>query len=297
MSFNSYQRRGSRSAAQATLANQSFNECEESSLRNITALDDVHVLNNPTTRYENEEVSEDSRLYTNEVKSEEFAILSTSSEREEIRELGSLDGKFAVPSDPSQAPLKSPSKTARSEQVAISNAQRIDDWCVQNDRQVSSLRTPTNKRIQEIVEAWGVENDTPSVAIITPFADFKVPSNHLDNYTAHILDFMSPAQRLRLRNLAESMMPLLKRQLTPRFSSPKFKNIPSVFSNRELQLQCSLQLEMISSLTLGQDSDAGTSRSQSETGSYQMSNSTSGLQSWYGWNIVARFTTDHISGY
>ncbi|CEP64416.1 Atg36p LALA0_S11e03620g [Lachancea lanzarotensis] len=296
MAFNSYHRRGSRSAVQATLTQQNFNEWEETIYRNVSARD-IQVLNRPVEPFAaaEEEVSEDSHLYTNEVRSEEFAILSTSSERDEFMPETALATGVTVKNGENEL--------ERQEQATeVSNSQRIDDWCVQNDRRaLSSLRAPANKRVQEIVEAWGVENGTPAVRMVRALTAVRVAATrHSDNYTAHILDFMSPLQRLRLKNFAESMRPLLlERTVAPTFSNPRYKNVPSVFANRDLKFQRALRqgndMAPISSSLA--ELEITTSRSQSESSSYSIPLSSAGFQSWHGWNIVTRFSPDHIPSY
>ncbi|SCU96019.1 LAFA_0G03796g1_1 [Lachancea sp. 'fantastica'] len=294
MAFNSYHRRGSRSAAQATLTQQNFNEWEETIFRNVSAKD-IQVLNRPAEPFAaEEEVSEDSRLYTNEVRSEEFAILSTSSERDEVTQGTVLGAGYPVD--------KEENEFAEQEQRAeVSNSQRIDDWCVQNDRRaLSSLRAPANKRVQEIVEAWGVENGTPAVQVVRALTAVRIAARHSDNYTAHILDFVSPLQRLRIRDFAESMRPLLlERKLAPAFSNPRFKNVPSVFANRELTFQRALRQDIDTGPLSppAAELEISTSKSQSESSSHSATLSSNGLQSWHGWNIVTRFSPDHIPSY
>ncbi|SCU99555.1 LAME_0G03708g1_1 [Lachancea meyersii CBS 8951] len=294
MSFNSYHRRGSRSAAQATLAQQNLDEWEKASFCTVSARD-IQVLNKPSELELEpgleDQMSEDSRNFgttemRSEVRSEEFAILSTSSDRDEATAIAEAQ----------QQQLE-----IDEQRRAVSNSQRIDDWCVQNDRRaLSSLRTPANKRVQEIVEAWGVENDTPAIQVVRAFRETQVAARHCDNYTAHILDLMSPLQRLRLRSFAESMRPLLNRRLGAQIPAYRFRNLPSVFVNRDLQFQHALQLENAAAPGLTpSDAELEESATSSQTlgSTYSLQRSSTGIQSWRGWNIVTRFSPDHITSY
>ncbi|CAR23950.1 Atg36p [Lachancea thermotolerans CBS 6340] len=292
MAFNSYHRRGSRSAAHATLANQNFDEVEELLSRNVNALD-IHILNAPL-QHEQDAVSEDSRLFTNEVKSEEFAILSTSSERDANRELelvGDLLGAAA---------FEKPELEGAAE-LAVSKSQRIDDWCLQNGLRNQTFQAPANRKIQDIIEAWGVVDDSPPTRMLRPFRQSEPSHKHPENYTAHLLDLMSPPQRLRLRKFVEQMMPLLKRQLTTRFQAYRFKSVPSAFINRDLQLHCSLQGELLlepqsaNDLVGSMNSDHNESSRCSSPSS--ISKASENVRSWHSWNMVSRSDADHIPSY
>lgn len=289
MSFNSFHRRGSRSAVQATLALQDVSEADEVAFRTVSALD-VHVLNNPI-HYENEAVSEDSRLYTNEVKSEEFAILSTSSEREANHGLESslAEERFEIAGDQELHP-------EQIEESAISKSQRIDDWCLQSNTRSEPFKTPANRRIQDIIEAWGVEDRTPCVHILRPFNETRPTDVHPDNYTAHILDLLSPAQRLRLASFSEQLLPLLKKRLRASFAPYRFKSIPSVFVNKELQWHYALDDKDVL-LSLRDSSDSANASESSYAKSTTLTASNAGLRSWYGWNVVPSSKSDHIPGF
>ncbi|CUS24717.1 LAQU0S18e02652g1_1 [Lachancea quebecensis] len=292
MAFNSYHRRGSRSAAHATLANQNFDEVEELLTRNVNALD-IHILSAPL-QHEQDAVSEDSRLFTNEVKSEEFAILSTSSEREANRDaefVGDLLGAVA---------FEKPEREGAVE-LTVSKSQRIDDWCLQNGLRNQTFQVPANRKIQDIIEAWGVVNDSPSTRMLQPFQHLESSHIHPENYTAHLFDLMSPTQRLRLRKFAGQMMPLLKRQLSTRFQAYRFKSVPSVFINKDLQLHCSLHGELLletqSASNLVGSVNSNHNGSSGGSSPSSISRASENVRSWHSWNMVSRSDADHIPGY
>ncbi|SCU96992.1 LADA_0H03862g1_1 [Lachancea dasiensis] len=304
MSFNSYHRRGSRSAAQATLAKRHYSDFEDPFAPTFNT-GDVQILSIPLVNGI-EDISEDSKLFTNEVRSEEYAILSTSSERDEDRSLHAGNVR-SVPQEPPFTTTVAPSLyVARSalecsnEHNLVSNAQRIDDWCVQSDHRSPLLKIPANSRVQEVVEAWGVENESLTVQKHNNFAESRPAVMYPDNYTSHLLELMNPVQKLRLLSFAESMLPFLKRRQAPELRPTKFRDVPSVFVNRDFQLQCALNLEMRTSNSTLAKRERGeeTFSSSSQSESYNsISRSSGGMQSWYSWNLVARLSTDQISNF
>lgn len=278
MSFNSYHRRGSRSAVHATLSYRNSSEGEDLQYLSVGALD-VHILNNPT-HHDQETVSEDSRICTNEVKSEEFAILSTSSESE-----GS-------------------GYHEEEEELPLSNSQRIDDWCLQNGEASLKQHTRTNKRIQDIIKAWGVDEETPLQSVAQePYKEIASVPLHPDNYTAHLLDKLTPNQKFSLQRFANQTMPLLKRQCNIDYPLHRFRSVPSVFAQRELLWTCSLQNTQISNLEsicrylwAVRSEDSGEKISDDRVSSSR-SRSSSGIGSWHSWNIVPRLKAEDYTGY
>lgn len=189
----------------------------------IDSFTDIRVLNdfessNANTISEEDDSQDHIRTPYEEVKSEDLAILSTSS------------SNFSY-TEPiiTQTP---------------SNSQKIDDWCSNNELLLSSdeerLVNTTTLRIQDI-NSWEIDPDISTYKAGTPSNNY--PLNHASfNYTSSLLSTLTSAKRNKAKQLARELLPYLtnSRRRHQNFNN-NYNDIPSVFTQQELILACSLR--------------------------------------------------------
>lgn len=243
MSFTNFmRRRGSRSAIQATIAEASSRELFEvdeefgfgSDYQSVGDFDVVKVINDPEVDSRNA-VSFTSKgvsinTETNcDVRSEELAILSTS--------CSSSSGSLLVGASHQQNMVYS---------VAASNSQRIDDWCLNNELDgfgetlALTSGSRTCSRVQDVVDSWGSSRrDVPPDSASSKECD---EVRRAVNYTSSLLKGLNEDELLTVKQLTRELLPLLRnsRRAHSAFTN-RFRDIPSVFPQRDLILACSLR--------------------------------------------------------
>lgn len=296
MSFTSFmRRRGSKSAIQATIAEASIRESVEPDLefefgsdyQSIGGFDDVRVLNDPEADADSAHaVSTSSKIIsintgTNyEVRSEELAILSTSSSSSSSSvQMGNFHQQNVVYS------------------LAASNSQRIDDWCLRNeldgltDTGVLVSRSRACSRVQDVVDSWGYNvEDIP----LNSASSREPRSSPTDgNYTSNLLKSLNKEELSTVRQLTKELLPLLRnsRRAHSVFTN-RYRDIPSVFPQRELILACSLQYNDSEADLLPQ---AKLSESFSTVCLDEARSSTSlSSRAWLAWSLVPRLTENDL---
>lgn len=291
MAFNSFRRRGSRSVVHASLNTSPARGPEDSDYHDIDHID-VHVLKFPEQRSGNT-ISDDSKnAPSEELRSEELAILSSSSDDDSCPHL--------------------------------SNSQRIDAWSLQSELSPSGNAThiPVNARVQDIVKSWGVDHDIPFVeAQPQPWQ----ACHDLPNVTFHRLAALTPAQLSQVKAFVQDMLAHLRRS-RQRYRY-RFKSVPSVFPERDLLWKLSLSNAQVSAvesiyqqvksllLNSGCSDDGRGDSSNNSNGASRASRAnhdddgdgdnndnshedslrapspasrSSAMDSWYGWNVVPR---------
>ncbi|SCV00889.1 LAMI_0G07954g1_1 [Lachancea mirantina] len=289
MAYNSYHRRGSRSVVQAAFGyskqSNSSGDIDELQLASVNA-SDVRILNAPTARG-TETISEDSRIFTNEVKSEEFALLSTSSDTGTC----SLE-TYSTEEHDNQQPVQ------MHDAALMSKSDIIDAWCVQSNQNRTLPARRTSRKSRDIIKAWGVDEDLPLVAYRSPSLNERPPKlgQRLDNYTAHLLDRLNRREKQYVREFTQAMLPLLKRRNQSVEIPSQFQTIPSIFPDRELLWRLALHGEDAASLSalqkLLKEVPANGSSANSEDYEQQRSRSASLLDSWHSWNLVPHIRAD-----
>lgn len=284
MSFNNLmRRRASRPAIQATIAETNrvcaYDGGDEldfgSEGQSIADLEDVRVLNNPAGNV----ISESSKVTANntEVRSEELAILSTSSSGS-----GSVAQSF-------NQQFFSP--------IVPENSQRIDEWCMNSElhelteANMSLSPSATCSRVQDIVSSWGMDHEEiPRETLRRKRAGSGVKPG---NYTSDLLRALSDEQIIIVKQLTKELLPLLRNsRRTHSVFTNRYRDIPSVFAQRDLILACSLRYN---------DSDcdivAPSQLSESlATVSLDDTRSSSSLTSIsrLGWTLVPRLTENEL---
>ncbi|QLQ80243.1 hypothetical protein HG537_0D02440 [Torulaspora globosa] len=295
MSFTSFmRRRGSKSAIQATIAEASIRECLEtdefefgSQYQSVGVFDDVRVLNDPDIDSENGiAVSSGSRIIsintgTNcEIRSEELAILSTSS--------SSSSGSLLGGSDQQNSMIYS---------LAASNSQRIDEWCLKNE--LDGL-TDTNEllgrsrncsRVHNAVDCW--EYNPEDIPLSSPVPKERYESRRSGNYTSDLLKGLNKEELSRVKQLTKELLPLLRnsRRAHSVFTS-RYRDIPSVFPQRELIIACSLRYNDSETdiLAPAKLSDSFSTVCLDEA----RSNTSLSSRAWLAWSLVPRLTESDL---
>lgn len=284
MSFNNLvRRRASRSAIQATIADTNRNdpyglsdEFEfESETHSLGDVEEVRILNKPSGNT----ISDSSKVvsHNTDVRSEELAILSTSSSASE-----STSQSF-------------PQRLLYS--LASSNSQRIDEWCMDSelneltDANMALNPSTTCSRVQDMVNSWGIDRD--SVQMEPMVSKGKVPAVQLENYASNLLKGLSDEQISIVKQLTNELLPLLRNsRRTHSVFTNRYKDVPSVFPQRDLILACSLRYN-------DTDTDFIAQSTLSEglaTVSLDDTRSSSSLTSmtWLGWTLVPRLTENDL---
>lgn len=276
-------RRASRSAIQATIAETNRNyPCDlgdefefESETQSLGGLEDVRVLNDPTSNT----ISESSKATANntDVRTDELAILSTSSSTSE-----------SIPQSNQRQFLYS---------LTSNNSQRIDEWCMNSElnglTEANMALNPstTCSRVQDMVNSWGLDHDG-----IPPEAlgkNVTILAAKPDNYSAGLLKGLSDEQVIIVKQLTKELLPLLRNsRRTHSVFTNRYRDIPSVFPQRDLILACSLRYN-------DSDSDVVTQSGLSEslaTISLDDTRSNSSLTSIsrLGWTLVPRLTENDL---
>ncbi|QLG71537.1 hypothetical protein HG535_0B05810 [Zygotorulaspora mrakii] len=281
MSFNNgfTRRSGSRSAIQATIASANV-QSEHGygyDVDSIEAFDDVRVLNNPDTESYGISTSEESRngAVVYELRSEEFAILSTES---------SSSSEINQPTTENLLVCSVPS----------SNSQRIDEWCMNNeldDFGEHQKHALTSLRVQDVIQSWGVDQ-APNKSFGRDLqAEYQLKGDPYENYASKMLQELNGDQLFKVKQLTKELLPLLRNsRRSHSVFTHRFRNIPSVFSQRDLILTFSLQYnESESSSTTFLDKFSSVSLDDG------ISISSQGNSSWLGWTLVPRFTDNELS--
>lgn len=298
MSFNSFIRhRGSRSAIQATIAGTNSQRLDhlngvddgfEVDSHSINSFDDIRVLNNPDLHTANT-ISEESRCISNvtnnncEVRSDEFALLSSAS---------SSSGSMSAQGQ--NLPLLHP--------IPSDNSQKIDEWCMNNElndltEEKLATNPSTNIRVQDIVNSWGIDSDGLPLEQFTKRSNddhSNIKGDQSENYTTHLLKKLNDDQLCTVKQLTRELLPLLRNsRRTHSIFMNRFRDIPSLFSQRDLIIAYSLQYN--DSPTSFPMYPGKSERFSSVCLDDACSNSSSfNSKSWPGWTLVPRLMDNDI---
>ncbi|QLL34324.1 hypothetical protein HG536_0G01830 [Torulaspora globosa] len=295
MSFTSFmRRRGSKSAIQATIAETSIQESFEpdefefgSQYQSVDAFDDVRVLNDPDVGAGNgNAASTGSRIIsintgTNyEIRSEELAILSTSS--------SSSSGSLLVGSSQQHSMIYSP---------AASNSQRIDEWCLRNELDgLTDTNDPLGRsancsRVQNVVDSWG--HNPEDVPLTSAGPKGRYESRGAGNYTSDLLKGLNKEELSTVKQLTKELLPLLRNsRRTHSVFSSRYRDIPSVFPQRDLIIACSLRYNSSETdiLAPAKLSDSFSTVCLDEA----RSNTSLSSRAWLAWSLVPRLTESDL---
>lgn len=293
MSFNNFIRhRGSKSAIQATIAGTNSQRVADGGFEvdshSINSFDDIRVLNDPDLHTANT-ISEESKCMSNvtnnncEVRSDEFALLSSaSSSSESMSGLGQ------------NLPMLHP--------IQSDNSQKIDEWCMNNElnhltEERLATNPLTNLRVQDIVNSWGIDSDNLPLEQFTKRSndDNSLKGDYSENYTTHLLKKLNDEQLCTVKQLTRELLPLLRnsRRTHSAFLN-RFRDIPSMFSHRDLIIAYSLQYND-SSTSVPMYSRKSERFSSVCLDDARSNSSSFNSKSWPGWTLVPRLMENDIS--
>ncbi|AGO12213.1 AaceriAEL146Cp [[Ashbya] aceris (nom. inval.)] len=303
MSFNSFRRRGRTASKSVIKASLSQISEAQRTLEDTGCLveyhgideEDVQVLNNPASDSKDDPsaISEDegaakqqshggeTNQQCTEVRSEEYAVLSDSTEDMEELERCYRGSREAV---------VEPQSTS----------ERIDDWCLTHvSCGTSTVLEAASTRVRDIARSWGVEGDVPATL---PAGAVQAPAcalPHVSSYESRRLAQLTPAELTQLTKFVKELLPYLiqgRASVRAPRCETRYRSVPTLFPDRSSLLRCSLDVNNVSKMAnlyqqmrqLLLDAPSDGSFEALDDISLSSMHSSLPVQSWYGWHMVPR---------